>query len=516
MDERGRNFTANGVTADFGTESLRTVAGQSVALRPQAFAVLRYMAEHAGRLVTKDELMQALWSGLHVTDDTLVQCIHEIRSAFRDDDRSLLKTAPKRGYRLVLPSGAEGGTWSAATAAAEGGDLAEHAKVSIAVLPFVNLSADREQEYFSDGITEDVITDLSRWQSITVASRNATFRFKGQAVDIRAVGRELGVRFLLEGSVRRMGERIRITAQLVDAQTGRHVWAERYDRPMPELFALQDEVVQTIAGTLIGRVYVTAAEHLRRRPPANLAAYDLALRANALAWEQPSTGAEAMRLLEQAIERDPGYGLPHSLLAMLLVMDWHCELAHSPEIVDRALALAKRGAELSDGDSTSHVALGFVQLSRRCFDAALSHMERAREINPANPATRADLGVVLSRIGRAEEALAHLHDARRIDPYFGPSWYWPALGVAQFVLHRYREALAEFDRVAPLSAKPSAMMAGCCAKLGLAERARGLVAHCLILQPGATIGTFVTTIVLKAAVDREHLADCLRLAGMPE
>jgi len=168
---------------------------------------------------------------------------------------------------------------------------------------------------------------------------------------------------------------------------------------------------------------------------------------------------EAMRLLEQAIERDPGYGLPHSLLAMLLVMDWHCELAHSPEIVDRALALAKRGAELSDGDSTSHVALGFVQLSRRCFDAALSQMERAREINPANPATRADLGVVLSRIGRAEEALAHLHDARRIDPYFGPSWYWPALGVAQFVLHRYREALAEFDHAAPLSAKPSAMMA---------------------------------------------------------
>ena len=528
MDLRGQKLAVNGVIADFVSETLRTQSGHSVALRPQAFAVLRYLAEHAGQLVTKDELMQALWPGLVVTDDSLVQCIHEIRRAFQDNERVVFKTAPKRGYRLVLPpdagqprpwgeperpAGSAGETLSGAASAAYGGQLAERAKVSIAVLPFVNMSSDREQEYFSDGITEDVITDLSRWQTIAVASRNSTSRFKGQRVDIQAAGRELGVRFLVEGSVRRLGERVRITAQLIDALTGNQVWAERYDRPMADLFALQDEVVQTIVGTLVGRVYVSAAEHLRRMPPSNPAAYDLAMRANWLAWDQPSTRAEAKRCLEQAIELDPRYGLAHSLLAIILRYDWH--RVGSLEILDRAFALAKRGIELSDGESTSHVALGFIYLERRGFDLALSHFERAVEINPANPTTKADLGIVLSRIGRAEEGLEHLRDARRIDPYFGPSWYWPTLGVAQFVLRRYVEALADFDRGATRGLD-STMMAGCCAKLGLVERARELVAQYLAIQPEATIGNLVARIVFKGAGDREYLAECLRLAGMPE
>jgi adenylate cyclase len=517
MDVRSRKLAVNGVIADFGSETLRTTSGDSVPLRPQAFAVLRYLAEHAGRLVTKEELMQALWSGVVVTDDNLVQCIHEIRRAFQDDHRVVLKTAPKRGYRLVVPTDvAQDRTWGEPDPPADGGHLAERARVSIAVLPFVNLSSDREQEYFSDGITEDVITDLSRWQSIAVASRNSTFRFKGQRVDIQAAGRELGARFLLEGSVRRLGERVRITAQLIDAETGSHIWAERYDRPMSELFALQDDVVRRIVGTLVGRVYVSAAQHLRRRPPSEPAAYDLVLRANALPWEQPSTRAEAKRFLEQAIELDPGYGLPHSLLAIILEFDWHYGLAGSAEILDRALALAKQGVELSDDESTSHAALGFIQMDRRSFDAALSHMERAIEINPANPANKADLGILLCRIGRAEEGLEHLRDARRIDPYFGPSWYWPALGVAQFVLRRYAEALVDFDRGVSTAAGTSAILAGCCAKLGLLNRARDTVAHCLATQPEATIDNLVTRTVFRGADDREHLAECLRLAGMPE
>jgi adenylate cyclase len=527
MDVRGRKLAVNGVIADFGSETLRTQSGDSVALRPQAFAVLRYLADHAGRLVTKDELMNALWPGLVVTDDSLVQCIHEIRRAFQDDDRVVLRTAPKRGYRLVVPAdagqhrawgehqrsaGGGGETWLGAASSED----SERAKVSIAVLPFVNMSSDRDQEHFSEGITEDVITDLSRWKTIAVASRNSSSRFKGQRSDIQAAGRELGVRFLVEGSVRRVGERIRITAQLIDAQTGNQVWAERYDRPMADLIALQDEVVRTIVGTLIGRVYAATAEHLRRRPPSNPAAYDLVMRADRLSWDQTLTRAEAKRCFEQAIELDPGYALPHSLLAIILTYDWHRGLGRSPEILDRAFASAMRGFELSDGESTSHVALGLLYLERRCFDLALTHLERAIEINPANPTTKADLGLVLSRIGRAEEGLAHLLDARRIDPYFGPSWYWPSLGVAQFVLRRYVDALADFDRGAPRGLHMSAMMAGCCAKLGLVNRARELVANCIAIQPEATIGNVVAGMVFKEAGDREHVAECLLLAGMPE
>src|SRR6185436_19701003 len=189
-------------------------------------------------------------------------------------------------------------------------------------------------------------------------SRNSTFRLKGQPVDMQVTGRELNVRFLVEGSVRRMGERVRITAQLIDAETGNHVWAERFDRPMADLFAVQDEVVRTIVGTLIGRVYVSEAERLRRRPPSNPAAYDLTLRGNWLPYDDPASRAEAKRCFEQAIELDPGYGLPHSLLALMLQGDWHRDLSGSPELLNRAIALAKRGAELADNESTAHMALG--------------------------------------------------------------------------------------------------------------------------------------------------------------
>jgi TolB-like protein/DNA-binding winged helix-turn-helix (wHTH) protein len=459
MDVQGRKLAVNDVIADFGSETLSTTSGHSVALRPQAFAVLRYLAEHAGRLVTKDELMDALWAGRIVTDDNLVQCVHEIRRAFQDTDRLVLKTASKRGYWLVLPAAAaqqrawgepgrpgcgHGSTEAGAASASDGGNLGGRVRVSIAVLPFVNMSSDREQEYFSDGITEDVITDLSRWQSLAVASSKATFRFKGHRVDIQAVGRELGVRYLAEGSVRRLGERVRITAQLIDARTGHHVWAERYDRPMRDLFALQDEVVRTIAGTLVGRVYVSTAEHLRRRPTSSPAAYDLTMRANWLVWDQPSARAEAKRALEQAIELDSGYGLPHSLLAMVLEREFSRALAWPPEVLDRAFALAKRGVELSNGEGTSHAALGHLYLERRCFDTALRHMERANEINPANPASKADLGILLTRIGRAEEGLESMRDARRIDPYFGPSWQ--SRRCLRVILGKHRNTRSRFGR----------------------------------------------------------------------
>jgi adenylate cyclase len=515
MDVLGQKLAINGVLADFGSETLRTAAGVSVALRPQAFAVLRYLAEHAGQLATKDELMHALWPGLTVTDDSLVQCIHEIRRAILDNDRVVLKTAPKRGYRLVLPEGADETRFGAASAA-DGGQLAGATKVSIAVLPFVNMSSDREQGYFSEGVTEDIITDLSRWQSLAVTSRSATFRFEGQRLSVQAARRELGVHFLVEGSVRRLGERVRITAQLIDARSGNQIWAERYDRPITGLLALQDELVRTITGTLVGRMFVSAAERLRSRPPCNPSAYDLTMLADWLAWDRPTARTEAKRLFEHAIELDPGYALPHSLLAMLLRDDWHFGLAGSPEILDRAFTLAKRGAELSDGESASHAALGFVYLDRQCFGAALSHVERAAEINPANPVTKADLGVLLSRIGRAEEGLEYLRDARRIDPYFAPLLYRSAPGVAQFVMRRYVQALEEFDRGAPTDAEASAMMAGCCAKLGLAERTQELVAHCLAIQPEVTIGGLVTRALFARASDREHFAKCLRLAGLPE
>jgi TolB-like protein len=387
---------------------------------------------------------------------------------------------------------------------------------SIAVLPFVNMSADAEQEYFSDGVTEDIITDLSRWPHLSVSSRNSTFRFKGEAVDVQRVGRELGVRFVVEGSVRRIGDRVRITAQLINAETGRHVWAERYDRPISDLFAVQDEVVRQIVGTLVGRVYLSEAERLRKKPPSSLAAYDLTLRGNSLSWDDPDSAEEAKRAFARAIELDPDYGLPHSLLAALLRRDWRNDLSSSDQILDRAYALAKRGVELAENHSTAHMILGIICLARRDFTLALRHSERGLELNPANQWTQADFGSLQLYLGRPEDGLERLRSAKRADPYFNPPWFWHDLGVAQFMLRRYGEAMSDFDRVSANAGPVTlAMMAGCAAKLGNFERVRELTQSFCGEKQGVVQAILARTPFQNAA-DSEHFAQCMRLADIPE
>ncbi len=190
-------------------------------------------------------------------------------------------------------------------------------RIAICVLPFANLGGDPEQQYFSDGITGDIITELSRWRLLSVRSRSASFKYRGPAVDTAQLARELNVRFVVEGAVRRIGDRVRVSVQLTDAESGRQVWAERFDRGREEIFAVQDEVVQTIVSTLVGRVQSSDVERARRKPPTSLDAYECVLNGNALPWDDPEGAAEATRLFEKAIEIDPGYGMAYALLASM-------------------------------------------------------------------------------------------------------------------------------------------------------------------------------------------------------
>jgi TolB-like protein len=478
--------------------------GQPVALGARQLDVLLALIERRERLVTKDELLELVWPGLVVEENNVQVQISALRKLLGPQ---AIATVPGRGYRFTAVVGAD----DAAPAAAPG-----HDPLSIAVLPFLNIGGDPEKDYFADGITEDIITELSRWRSLAVTSRNSTFRFKGQAVNMQQLGRELRVRFLVEGSVRRMGERIRITAQLIDAENGNHVWGERYDRPIADLFAVQDELVRMIAGTLVGRVQASGAHRARRKPPSSLDAYDHVLRGNALPWDDPASAAEAKRAFERAIEIDPGYGLAHSLLAALIGREWDNDLSESRELLDRAFALAQRAVELAEDESTCHTILGQFCLERRLFDLALYHTERGVEINPTNQWNRADLGIVLAHIGRAQEGFEMLRAAHRADPYFGPRWYWRGLGLVQFVLGRYADALPDFERgVTSNTLRGLAMLAACCANLGYSERARETVARCLALQPGATVDKLVGKVPFKNVGDGLHLAEALRLAGMP-
>jgi|KBSSwiStaDraftv2_1062776.scaffolds.fasta_scaffold46441_3 TolB-like protein/tetratricopeptide (TPR) repeat protein len=389
-------------------------------------------------------------------------------------------------------------------------------RVTICVLPFTNMSGDTGQDYFCDGLTEDIITELSRWRRLfSVRSRSASFRYRGAAVDMKQVARELDVRYIVEGSIRRFGERMRINAQLIDTETGSHVWAERFDHGLDEIFAVQDRVVQTIVSTLVGRVQASDAERARRKPPSSLAAYECVLKGNALPWDEPAGAEEANRLFEQAIQLDPGYAIAHALLAALRYGQWKDDYGDSRVKLDEAYVLAKRAVDLDDGDSTCHAMLAQVLLLQRSFVLAEQYGRRAVEINPNNQWNSADMACILLYVGKSEEALKWLARAREIDPYFDPSWYWRALGQAHMHLQRYEEAVESFNHARVKPHRLLALLAGCQAELGDMDRARASVADCLELRPNFSVSNYMRKEPFKIPIEAERIAAALLKAGLP-
>jgi len=382
-------------------------------------------------------------------------------------------------------------------------------RASICVLPFVNLSGDPEQQAFSDGITADMITELARWRILAVRSRSASFRYL-------RVARELDVRFVVEGSVRRIGERIRISVELVDAESGSQVWAERFDRGQAELFAVQDQVVQRIVSTLVGRVQVSDVERARRKPPTSLDAYECVLKGNAQAWDTPEGLAEAKRLFGQATELDPGYGMAFGMAAMIRCVEWRNNYSAPDALIDEALALAKRAVELDDSDSTCHSLLGQIYLYHHLYERAIQHIQHSVDINPNNQWNVADLGQVLTYVGRAEEAVEWFTRARQIDPYFDPPWYWRQAGITYMVLRRFDEALAMFAHLSVRTYRIAAYSAACHARLGNTALARQCVRECLAKCPDFSMHRFIAKEPFRDAADAEYFAESLRLAGLPE
>ncbi len=392
----------------------------------------------------------------------------------------------------------------------------EPARIAICVLPFTNMSGDPQQDYFSDGITEDIITELSRWRLLAVRSRSASFRYRGVAVDMKQVARDLNVRFIVEGSVRRMGARIRINAQLIDSESGSHIWGEKFDRDLAELFTVQDEVVQTIVSTLVGRVHASDFERVRRKPPASLAAYECVLKGNALPWDDPGGATEAARLFEKAIELDPCYGIPHALLASIWQGKSQDDLSGSDALLLKAFSLAKRAVELDQNDSTCFAVLGWVELMRRSHDLALQHVRRAVAMNPNNQWNAADMGGILLYAGHAEEALTWFKRASEIDPYFNEPWYWRSVGEAHMVSQRYQAALAALDRAPGRSYRVAALMAGCYARLANMDQAKVCATECLAMKPDFSTRFFLAKQPFKNPADAANVAESLRMAGLPE
>jgi adenylate cyclase len=445
--------------------------------------------------------------GICISDDAHRQVRGKVESTLEDMGSQSLKNIaePMRAWRV-----------SGAPTVAMTADRAATDKPSIAVLPFDNMGSGEEQQYFGDGISDDIITELSRFRQLRVVARNSSFQFRGPNVDVGRVSRELGILYVLEGSVRRLGNRIRITAQLVDASSGHHVWADRFDRPLEELFDVQDQVVRTIVGTLVGRLQADRADRAKRKPPTSLVAYECVLRGDALPVFDAANEAEARRLFKRAIELDPEYAKPYALLAFAFCREWDSDMSGSDAALDQALALAKRAVELDDGQETCLAALGFVQMCRSSFDLAEHYYTRALALNPNNPTVLANLGGLYVCLGDPAKGMDYLKEAKVVDPFFAPKWYWGQVGRAYFVTHQYDDAIAAFARYPSTRVWGLAYLAACYALTGNIDRSKHHAAEVLRLMPEFSISRYVSKELYRLSSDRKHLTDALRKAGLPE
>src|SRR5271154_157099 len=300
-------YRFEGFVLDVRRGSLLTAAGEELPLRRQSFEMLCLFVENAGRLLDRDSINRAIWSDVAVTDDSMTQCVRDIRRAIGDDAQRILKTVPRRGYLFDVVIAHDPPTAPSLAGLALAG-LALPDKPSLVVLPFQNMSGDPEQVYFTDGLVEDITTALSCIRSLFVIARNSAFNYQGRTVDVRQIGRDLGVRYALEGSVRRAGNRLRVTAQLIDASSGGHVWAERYDRDVSDIFAVQDEIATSVAGVIEPALADAEQQRVLRKPPERLDAWEAYQRG---LWHFNKYGSgenqAAQTFFRRAIALDPNF-----------------------------------------------------------------------------------------------------------------------------------------------------------------------------------------------------------------
>jgi len=377
------------------------------------------------------------------------------------------------------------------------------------------MSGDAEQEYFSDGITEDIITALGRIRQFFVIARNSTFIYKGRAIDVQAVARDLGVRYVLEGSVRKAGNRVRITAQLIDGITGSHVWAERYDRDLDDVFAVQDEITRMIVASLLRHIETAHLALACAKPPSDMAAYDYLLKAKAHHHRVTKQDNEkALALIDRALEVDPTYSEAYGWRA--------CTLGQALVRGFRPLdgdQLHRMSAELDDAiardedNSECHRLLAGVSLVQRNFEKATLHNDKALALNPNDPRIVSQKGELLTWLGRPEEGLAWLELAMRLDPYHGDG-RWEHLGLALFAARRYGAAVEAFRHISRPSASVHATLAACHAYSGAYAKAHAEVEAALAASPDFTVDRYLGMTFYKESEDLAHHRDGMLKAGL--
>jgi TolB-like protein/Flp pilus assembly protein TadD len=473
------------------------VNGTECVLRRKTLVLLRHFLDNAGRVISRDEIMQVVWPGVFVTDDSIAQCVKDIRRALDDRAQRLLRTLPRRGYLftaqavvsptelLPLPSSrASAGTAPTVGLSLPGGP-------SIAVIPFQTMGGDPAQQYFADGMVEEIITALSRIPWLFVIARHSSFAYRDDGADVRQIGRELGVRYVLEGSTRSAAGRVRITVQLIEAETGSHLWADRFDGPLEDVFALQDQVAIAVAGVVEPTLQAAERQRSSTRPTQDLTAYDLYLRATApyLSYDRASYH-DALALLEQAIARDPQYGPAYGMAANYLfqleVNGWS---DHAQRDESKAIDFVRRALSLSPDDPRVLAEAGIIlAYFGEDIDASLALIGRALGLMPSSARGWLCSGWTRLWSGAPDLAIEHFERSLRLNPRSRGATHLTGIGIAHLVSRRFTEAtarLAESLQQLPSFAWTYRALAASYVHLGRHDDAQATVRRLLTITPSA-------------------------------
>jgi TolB-like protein len=501
---------------------------EPIALGQRAVALLRVLVERPGTPISKDALIEAAWPGLIVEESNLAVQIAALRRVFgvEPGGERWIETLARRGYRFVGPASVsdQDAVAAASQVNVDSPSLTLPNQPSIAVLPFQNLSGDPEQEYFADGMVEDIISGLSRIGWLFVIARNSSFTYKGKTVDVKQVGRELGVRYVLEGSVRKAGSRVRITGQLIDATTGGHIWADRFDGALEDVFDLQDRVTASVVGAIEPRLQRAEIERAGRKPTEILDAYDYFLRGMArLHLYTKDSLLEARGLYQRATELDPNYASPYGMAA-------HCILQsrvngwledHDREIAD-GVRLARREAALGMDDPTALWSSG-ISLARLAdeFETGAAHIERALALNPNLAAAWSASGWVRIYLGEPAAAIGRFERAMRLSP-LDPLAYVACGGVgwAHLFAGHYDEAASWARKASQEQPNWATALRVAAIAYALSDRiveAREAMARMLEIDPGLRLGNLArATPPFRRPEDLARWTEGLRKAGLPE